>query len=45
MTATKIRDRHKEWSRDAAYRKAYAALDDEFNLEAVIIEARMRAGL
>ena len=45
MTATKIRDRHKEWSRDAAYRKAYAALDDEFNLAAVIIEARMRAGL
>lgn len=42
---TKIRDRHKDWSRDPAYRKAYAALGDEFNLAAVIIEARMRAGL
>jgi ribosome-binding protein aMBF1 (putative translation factor) len=28
-----------------AYRKAYDALADEFDLAAVVIEARMRAGL
>jgi transcriptional regulator with XRE-family HTH domain len=43
--ATKIRDKHKAWSREPAYRKAYAALTDEFDLAAVVIEARMRAGL
>jgi transcriptional regulator with XRE-family HTH domain len=43
--ATRIRDKHKAWSQDPAYRKAYADLGDEFNLAAVVIEARMRAGL
>jgi len=43
--ATRIRDKHAEWMRKPAYRKAYAALADEFDLAAVVIEARMRAGL
>ena len=43
--ATKIRDKHKEWSRQPAYRKAYDALAPEFEIAAAVIEARMRAGL
>ncbi len=43
--ATRIRDKHAEWIEAPAYRKAYAALADEFDLAAVVIEARMRAGL
>lgn len=43
--ATRIRDRHEDWSREPAYRKAYEALGEEFDLASVVIEARMRAGL
>lgn len=43
--ATRIRDQQKAWSREAAYRRACAALADEFDLAAAVIEARMRAGL
>lgn len=43
--ATRIRDKHKEWSRQPAYRKAYGALAPEFEIAAAVIEARRRAGL
>jgi ribosome-binding protein aMBF1 (putative translation factor) len=34
-----------EWRKDANYRKAYAALEDEFALAAAMIKARAGAGL
>lgn len=36
---------HKEWMRDAEYRKSYEALDEEFALAKVVNGARNRAGL
>jgi len=42
---TKIRDLHKNWMKDAAYRKEYDALDEEFSIMAAIAKARRRAGL
>ena len=33
------------WRKDAGYRKAYAALEDEFALAAAMIKARTKAGL
>jgi len=36
---------HKTWMKDAAYRKEYAALEEEFALAAAMIQARARAGL
>lgn len=33
------------WHKDAEYRKAYAALEDEFALAAAMIKARAGAGL
>lgn len=43
--ATRIRDRHAAWNAEPAYREAYEALQDEFDVAAVVIEARIRAGL
>ena len=43
--STRITDLHKEWSKSASYKKAYDALEDEFDLAAVLIRARQRAGL
>lgn len=43
--ATRIRDKHADWNKQPAYRKAYEALGKEFDLAAVVIEARIRAGL
>ncbi len=42
---TKIRDLHKKWMKDPAYRKEYDALEEEFALMAAVAKARMRAGL
>src|SRR4051794_39382476 len=42
---TKIRDLHKSWMKDAAYRKEYDALEEEFSIMAAIAKARRRAGL
>ena len=41
----KISDLHKNWMKDAIYRKEYEALDEEFALASALIEARSRAGL
>ncbi len=42
---TKIRTLHRRWTRDAAYKAAYDALEGEFNLAAALIEARSKAEL
>ncbi|MEA2903479.1 MAG: hypothetical protein QOI12_866 [Alphaproteobacteria bacterium] len=36
---------HKTWMKDAAYRKEYDALEEEFALAAAVAKARTRAGL
>ena len=41
----KVKDLHRRWSKDDAYRAAYDALDDEFRLARVLIETRARAQL
>jgi ribosome-binding protein aMBF1 (putative translation factor) len=42
---TKIRELHKKWMRDHEYRREYDALEEEFALASVMIEARSKAGL
>ncbi len=42
---TLIRDQHTRWSKRPAYRKAYAALADEFDLAAMVMQVRIQAGL
>ena len=41
----KVKDLHRAWSQDAAYRAAYDVLDDEFRLARLLIDTRSRAGL
>lgn len=42
---TKISDLHQDWMRDSDYREAYESLGEEFDLAALLIETRARAGL
>ena len=42
---TRIRDLHKKWMKEPAYRKEYEALEEEFALAEAVAEARVRAGL
>lgn len=42
---TKVYDLHKKWLKQSNYRKAYAALSEEFELASAVIDARNRAGL
>jgi transcriptional regulator with XRE-family HTH domain len=42
---TKIKDLHKAWSKDPAYRNEYDALEEEFTVMAAIAKARRRSGL
>ena len=42
---TKVKDLHRRWSKAPAYKAEYDALDAEFQLARVLIEARTRAGL
>src|SRR3979409_2762568 len=42
---TTIRKLHKTWMKDAAYRKEYDALEEEFTVMAALPKARRRAGL
>lgn len=42
---SKVRDLHREWSRDPEYRSVYEALGAEFDLARALIEARTGAGL
>lgn len=41
----KVTGLHKTWMKDAAYRKEYDALEEEFALASAMIAARARAGL
>jgi transcriptional regulator with XRE-family HTH domain len=42
---TKIKDLHKKWMKDPAYRREYDSLEDEFALAMEVAKARSRAGL
>jgi ribosome-binding protein aMBF1 (putative translation factor) len=42
---TDVRDLHRRWSRDPAYRAEHDALGPTFDLARAMIEARMNAGL
>lgn len=41
----RISDLHNRWMKEPKYRKAYAALEDEFAIARAVIAARSRAGL
>ena len=42
---SKVKDLHRKWSRDTAYRGAYDEQGPEFELARALIEARVGAGL
>ncbi len=42
---TRISDMHKKWMKEARYRTAYEALEEEFALASAVMEVRNRAGL
>jgi transcriptional regulator with XRE-family HTH domain len=42
---TRIKDLHRKWMKDPAYRKEYDALEEEFALAMEVAKARSRAGL
>lgn len=42
---TKVKELHRKWSKDPAYKTAYDRLDEEFRVIAVLTDARKRAGL
>lgn len=42
---TRVKDLHKRWLKDPAYRKEYDALEEEFALADAMLKARKRAGL
>ncbi len=41
----RVSDLHKKWMKSPQYRKAFAALEEEFVLASAMIDARSRAGL
>lgn len=41
----RISEMHKAWIKEPKYRKAYAALEDEYAVARAVIAARSRAGL
>jgi ribosome-binding protein aMBF1 (putative translation factor) len=45
MSRIRVNDLHKSWMKDAAYRKEYQALAEEFSLVSALIKARTGAGL
>jgi ribosome-binding protein aMBF1 (putative translation factor) len=42
---TRVEEFHKKWSKNPAYRKAYADLEEEYALAAAILSARAAAGM
>lgn len=42
---SRVKDLHKKWTKDPAYKAEYEKLAPEFELARAIIEARTRAGL
>ena len=45
ILVAKVKDLHKEWSRDRGYMTAYETLGPEFELDRALIEARTQAEL
>jgi ribosome-binding protein aMBF1 (putative translation factor) len=45
VAMARISDMHKSWMREPKYRKAYAALEEEFVLASAVMDVRNRAGL
>ena len=45
MKFVRAADLHKKWMKNAAYRREYAALEEEFALVSAMMTARARAGL
>ncbi|OFV94061.1 MAG: XRE family transcriptional regulator [Acidobacteria bacterium RIFCSPLOWO2_12_FULL_54_10] len=41
----RITDLHKKWLKEPKYKKAYAALEEEFVLASAVMDLRNRAGL
>ena len=41
----RIVDMHKKWMREAKYRKAYEAIEEEFALASAVMDVRTRSGL
>ncbi len=41
----RVADLHKRWMKEPKYRKAFEALEEEYVLASVVIDARNRAGL
>src|ERR1700692_1461448 len=41
----RITELHKKWLKEPKYRKAYAALEEEFVLASAVMDVRNRAGL
>ena len=42
---TKVKDLHRGWMKSPKYKAEYDAMDEEFQLARMLIEARMQAGL
>jgi ribosome-binding protein aMBF1 (putative translation factor) len=42
---TDVKELHRKWTKEPGYRRAYDALEPEFQLARTLIEARTRAGL
>lgn len=42
---SKVKDLHRRWLKNPKYKAEYTALEDEFQLVRILVEARMRAGL
>lgn len=42
---TRISELHKRWMKEPGYRRAYDALEDEFELASAMVAARAKAGL
>ena len=45
MTGTSLDNLHQQWLNRPGYKEAYDALEQEFAMASVLIEARARAGL
>ena len=42
---TKVKDLHRKWMKEPIYKAEYDALDEEFRIIQMLIDARKRAGL
>ena len=45
MSGSSLDDLHKQWLKRPGYKRAYEALEEEFNMASTLIAARARAGL